>query len=54
MKAGYIIIDYVTNEDKCIEVLNAIESNAIVNLGYIYLKNIRKSKSSIGVWKIKK
>jgi hypothetical protein len=54
MKAGYDVIDYITNEDKYIEVLNFMESNTIVNLGYIYLENINKSKSSVGFWKIKK
>jgi len=56
MKAGYYshgIIDY---NDSCIEVINYIESNEVHCYSWFdyaqCLKN--KTKSSIGVWKIKK
>ena len=56
MKTGYTILNGVGKGDNIIEVMNHLETNQVVNLGWIFPKTAYsfRTKDTVGVWKIKK
>jgi hypothetical protein len=56
MKAGYTILNAVSNYDNIVEVINHEKNNEVVYLGWINTVTPYKTKSkeSVGVWKLKK
>jgi hypothetical protein len=56
MKAGYFVYEIIDYNDSCIEVINYIKSNEVLCCSWLDYSQCleNKSKSSIGVWKLKK